>query len=76
MSEPQVIIVGAGPAGSACAKALKEEEIDVRQSQVFKIFEDGWMQDHCGSETEYQGTQCRMGECEDQRKESEGEESG
>jgi len=29
MSEPQVIIVGAGPAGSACAKALKEEEIDV-----------------------------------------------
>ncbi|MBW2143866.1 MAG: NAD(P)/FAD-dependent oxidoreductase [Deltaproteobacteria bacterium] len=29
MKEHQVIIVGAGPAGSACAKALKEEEIDV-----------------------------------------------
>ena len=29
MEEHQVIIVGAGPAGSACAKALKEEEIDV-----------------------------------------------
>ena len=29
MKEHQVIIVGAGPAGSACAKALKEEEVDV-----------------------------------------------
>ena len=29
MKEHQVIIIGAGPAGSACAKALKEEEIDV-----------------------------------------------
>ena len=29
MKQHQVIIVGAGPAGSACAKALKEEEIDV-----------------------------------------------
>ncbi len=28
MEEHQVIIVGAGPAGTACAKALKEEEID------------------------------------------------
>ncbi len=29
MEEHQVIIVGAGPAGSTCAKALKEEEVDV-----------------------------------------------
>ncbi len=29
MDDHQVIIVGGGPAGSACAKALKEEEIDV-----------------------------------------------
>jgi len=29
MKEHQVIVVGAGPAGSACAKALKDEEIDV-----------------------------------------------
>ena len=29
MAEHQVIIVGGGPAGSACAKALKEEEIEI-----------------------------------------------
>jgi len=29
MEEHQVIIVGAGPAGSACARALKQEDIDV-----------------------------------------------
>jgi len=29
MKEHQVIIVGAGPAGAACAKALKDEKLDV-----------------------------------------------
>ena len=29
MKDRQVIVIGAGPAGSACAKALKEAEIDV-----------------------------------------------
>ena len=29
MEEHQVIIVGSGPAGSACAKALKEEDVEV-----------------------------------------------
>jgi len=29
MAEHQVIIAGSGPTGSACAKALKEEKIDV-----------------------------------------------
>lgn len=29
MEEYQVIIVGSGPAGAACAKALKDENIEV-----------------------------------------------